>query len=241
MTPTRCTWRARSRSPSGASTRRRRIPRVGCVIVDDGRIVGEGWHESAGGRARRDQRLRDAKARGDARGATLYVTLEPCNHGGRTTALHRGARSPPASRASSRRWPIRTRSRGAAPRAARRGHRVDIGPARARRTRSTRASCAHDARAALGADEGGREPRRPHGAADGRSQWITGEAARADGHAWRARACAILTGIGTVQADNPRLTVRAVATPRQPLRIVVDRHAETPRDRRRSCAAARWS
>ena len=59
----------------------------------------------------------------------------------------------------------------------------------------------------------------------GESQWITGETARADGHRWRARACAILTGIGTVQQDDPQLTVRAVATPRQPRRIVIDRHA----------------
>jgi diaminohydroxyphosphoribosylaminopyrimidine deaminase/5-amino-6-(5-phosphoribosylamino)uracil reductase len=64
--------------------------------------------------------------------------------------------------------------------------------------------------------------------ADGTSQWITGSAARADGHAWRARACAILTGVGTVLQDDPQLTVRDVATPRQPLRIVVDRHADTP-------------
>jgi diaminohydroxyphosphoribosylaminopyrimidine deaminase/5-amino-6-(5-phosphoribosylamino)uracil reductase len=62
---------------------------------------------------------------------------------------------------------------------------------------------------------------------NGASQWITSEAARADGHAWRARACAILTGIGTVQKDDPALTVRAVKTPRQPKRIVVDRHAQT--------------
>ena len=64
--------------------------------------------------------------------------------------------------------------------------------------------------------------------ANGQSQWITGAQARADGHAWRARACAILTGIGTVRADDPELTVRAVPTPRQPLRVVVDRHGETP-------------
>ena len=64
--------------------------------------------------------------------------------------------------------------------------------------------------------------------ASGASQWITGEAARADGHRWRARACAILTGIGTVRQDDPQLTVRAVATPRQPRRIVIDRHAQTP-------------
>jgi diaminohydroxyphosphoribosylaminopyrimidine deaminase/5-amino-6-(5-phosphoribosylamino)uracil reductase len=64
--------------------------------------------------------------------------------------------------------------------------------------------------------------------ASGASQWITGEAARADGHRWRARACAILTGIGTLRQDDPQLTVRAIATPRQPRRIVIDRHAQTP-------------
>jgi diaminohydroxyphosphoribosylaminopyrimidine deaminase/5-amino-6-(5-phosphoribosylamino)uracil reductase len=64
--------------------------------------------------------------------------------------------------------------------------------------------------------------------ADGVSQWITGEEARADGHRWRARACAILTGIGTVQQDDPQLTVRAIDTPRQPLKVVVDRHGELP-------------
>jgi diaminohydroxyphosphoribosylaminopyrimidine deaminase/5-amino-6-(5-phosphoribosylamino)uracil reductase len=64
--------------------------------------------------------------------------------------------------------------------------------------------------------------------ADGKSQWITGPGARKDGHRWRARACAILTGIGTVKADDPRLTVRDVDTPRQPLRVVVDSRLETP-------------
>ena len=66
--------------------------------------------------------------------------------------------------------------------------------------------------------------------ANGRSQWITGAAARRDGHAWRARACAVLTGIGTVRDDDPQLTVREVATPRQPLRVVVDSRLETPLD-----------
>src|SRR5258706_10749696 len=64
--------------------------------------------------------------------------------------------------------------------------------------------------------------------ADGSSQWITGPEARRDGHRWRARACAVLTGIGTVKADDPRLTVREVATTRQPLRVVVDSRLETP-------------
>jgi diaminohydroxyphosphoribosylaminopyrimidine deaminase/5-amino-6-(5-phosphoribosylamino)uracil reductase len=64
--------------------------------------------------------------------------------------------------------------------------------------------------------------------ASGESRWITGSAARADGHTWRARACAILTGVGTVLHDDPQLTVRDVGTTRQPLRVVVDRHADTP-------------
>jgi len=64
--------------------------------------------------------------------------------------------------------------------------------------------------------------------ANGKSQWITGEAARADGHKWRARACAILTGHGTVRDDDPQLNVRGVDTPRQPLKIVVDSRFETP-------------
>src|SRR5258706_13897414 len=70
------------------------------------------------------------------------------------------------------------------------------------------------------------------GANAGRSQWITGEEARRDGHRWRARACAILTGIGTVKADDPRLSVRDVQTPRQPLRVVVDSRLEIPRGAR---------
>jgi diaminohydroxyphosphoribosylaminopyrimidine deaminase/5-amino-6-(5-phosphoribosylamino)uracil reductase len=67
---------------------------------------------------------------------------------------------------------------------------------------------------------------------NGASQWITGEEARADGHRWRARACAILTGIGTIQHDDPQLTVRGVATPRQPLKVVVDRHGDLPANAR---------
>jgi len=67
---------------------------------------------------------------------------------------------------------------------------------------------------------------------NGDSRWITGPDARADGHAWRARACAIVTGVGTVLRDDPALTVREVATPRQPLRVVVDRDADTPVDAR---------
>ena len=92
-----------------------------------------------------------------------------------------------------------------------------------------------DARPAVGADEDRGEPRRPHRARrPANRNGSPGEAARADGHRWRARACAILTGIGTVRQDDPQLTVRAVATPRQPRRIVVDRHARDAAGRARA-------
>ena len=75
--------------------------------------------------------------------------------------------------------------------------------------------------------------------ANGKSQWITGEAARRDGHRWRARACAVLTGIGTVREDDPRLTVREVETPRQPLRVVVDSRLADAARRRECCEGGR--
>ena len=171
------------------------------------------------------------------------MTLEPCNHTGRTppcadAVIAAGiARvvaamadpNPPAARGAER-----LRAAGIA---------VDIGLLEDEaRELNIGFVLARDARPAVGADEGRGEPRRPHALADGESQWITGEAARADGHRWRARACAILTGIGTVRQDDPQLTVRAVATPRQPLRVVVDRHAADAAGRARCWrAATRWS
>ena len=97
---------------------------------------------------------------------------------------------------------------------------------------STSASSHADTRPALGAhedrgDAGGRTALAV-GPNAGGSQWITGAEARKDGHHWRARACAVLTGYGTIKADDPRLTVRDVETPRQPLRVIVDSRVETP-------------
>src|SRR5438132_1121226 len=101
---------------------------------------------------------------------------------------------------------------------ARGGRRRRYGTARERGARAQhRFRLADGARHSLGA----REARRQH-------RWITGPEARADGHAWRARACAVLTGVGTILKDDPRLTVRDVETTRQPLRVVVDRNADTP-------------
>ena len=202
-------------------------PRVGCVVTRDERIVGEGWHEKAGGPHAEAAALEKAGAH--AAGATLYVSLEPCNHHGRT---------PPCAELLIRRKIARVVAamRDPNPQAARGGEALAAagirfedglmeGEARelnlgfvSRMTRGRpwvrlKVAASLDGRSAL---------------ADGRSQWITGEAARADAHRWRARACAILTGIGTVKADDPRLTVREVDTPRQPLRVIVDSRLETP-------------
>jgi diaminohydroxyphosphoribosylaminopyrimidine deaminase / 5-amino-6-(5-phosphoribosylamino)uracil reductase len=205
-------------------------PRVGCVLARGGEIVGEGWHEVAGGPHAEAAALADARARGrDPRGATAYVTLEPCNHQGRTPPCSRALVDAGVARVvAAMTDPDPIAAQGAATlRAA--GIDVDFGllESEARElnvgwiSRVTRglpwvrlkAAVSLDGRTAL---------------ANGASQWITGEAARADGHAWRARACALLTGIGTVRDDDPELTVRAIATTRQPRRVVVDRHGETP-------------
>jgi diaminohydroxyphosphoribosylaminopyrimidine deaminase/5-amino-6-(5-phosphoribosylamino)uracil reductase len=161
------------------------------------------------------------------------VTLEPCNSHGRTppcvdAVLESGIVRVVAAMADPN--PVQA---GGRERMRARGVRVDVGlceqEARAqnvgfvsRTTRGrpwvrTKLAASLDGRTAL---------------VGGESRWITGTDARADGHRWRARACAIVTGIGTVRNDDPELTVRAVTTPRQPLRVVVDRHAETPADAR---------
>lgn len=200
-------------------------PHIGCVIVRDGLVIGAGVTQQAGSDHAEIQALKDAQARGhDVRGATAYVTLEPCNHHGRT---------PPCSDALVRAGLGRVvaamedpnplvAGQGMAKLAAA-GIEVSTGLLAAQAyelnigffSRMTRGlpwvrmktAASLDGMTAL------------H---NGVSQWITGPEARADGHAWRARACAILTGIGTVKADDPLLNVRAVETPRQPRRIVVD-------------------
>lgn len=204
-------------------------PRVGCVLVaPEGRVIGQGHTQAAGGPHAEVMALRDAQARGETpHGATAYVTLEPCAHHGRTppccdaliaarvarvvTAL--GDPNPLVAGAGL------ARLRGA-------GITTDTGPGReramalnigflsrmVRRRPWVRLKIAGslDGRTAL---------------PDGRSQWITGEAARTDGHAWRKRAGAVLTGIGTVLDDDPRLDVRLVTTAHQPLRVVLDSRA----------------
>lgn len=201
-------------------------PRVGCVVVRDGEIVGEGWHEKAGEPHAEVHALRAAGER--AKGATAYVTLEPCSHHGRTPPCAEALIAAGVARVVSamtdpnplvsgkglallQAGGIETAS-GLLESEAR---ELNIGfvsrMTRGRPWLRLKAAASLDGKTALN---------------NGVSQWITGPDARRDGHAWRARACAILTGIGTVRDDDPNLTVRDVATTRQPLRVVVDSRLE---------------
>lgn len=203
-------------------------PRVGCVLVKDGRTVGEGWHRRAGEPHAEVLALREA---GDAaRGATAYVTLEPCVHHGRTPPCADALIAAGVARvvAAMKDPNPLVAGRGIA-RLQAAGIEVSAGLMTdeaaelnvgfvSRMTRGwpwlrLKAASSLDGKTALN---------------NGTSQWITGAEARRDGHRWRARACAILTGIGTVREDDPELTVRAVPCERQPLRILVDARLEVP-------------
>lgn len=203
-------------------------PRVGCVLVKDGQIIGEGWHMRAGTAHAEVHALH--MAGGAARGATAYVTLEPCAHHGRTPPCCDALIAAGIDRvvvASSDPNPLVAGQGIARMQAAgievssgllsKEADELNIGfMSRMRRGRPwVRVKCAAslDGKTALN---------------NGVSQWITGPEARADGHRWRARACAILTGSGTVLADNPRLDVREHPCERQPLKVVVDSQLRTP-------------
>jgi len=205
-------------------------PRVGCVIARDGQVLGEGWHERAGEAHAEVRALDDARARGnDVRGAAAYVTLEPCNHHGRTPPCTDALLAAGIRRVVSAMHDPHTAAAGGAERLKSAGLTVETGLLEDA-ARELNIGWLHRlrygrpwVRVKLAASLDGRTALE-----SGASQWITSEEARADGHRWRARACAILTGIGTVRHDDPRLTVRAVATPRQPIKVIVDRHAEVP-------------
>ena len=207
-------------------------PRVGCVITAvDGRAIGKGHTQQAGGPHAEVMALRDAQANGETTsGATVYVTLEPCSHHGRTPPCCDALIQAGVSRVVvavldpnplvAGQGVQRLRAAGIA---------VDIGLladtaqalnigffSRMQRGRPwvrLKAAVSLDGRTALD---------------NGVSQWITGPAARADGHAFRKRAGAVLTGVGTVLDDNPRLDVRLVPTTLQPLRVIVDSRLQTP-------------
>lgn len=218
-------------------------PHIGCVIVRDGQVIGAGVTQPAGQNHAEIEALADARARGhDVRGATAYVTLEPCNHHGRT---------PPCSDALVRAGLGRVVAA-----------MLDPNPLVAGQGLAKLEAAGIAVTTGLLADEAyelnigffsrmvrGKPWVRMKTAAsldgmtalhNGQSQWITGPEARADGHAWRARACAILTGIGTVMADDPQLTVRGIDTPRQPRRIVVDSRLDISVDARILAGGGTW-
>lgn len=201
-------------------------PRVGCLLVRGGEIVGAGWHERAGGPHAEVNALRQAGER--ASGATAYVSLEPCNHHGRTgpcseallaAGVQRvvyGAGDPGTAAGGAR----RLQDAGVAVTAgvlAAEARRLNPGfhqrLATGRPLVRLKLAQSLDGRTALD---------------DGRSQWITGVAARQDGQRWRARSCAMITGIGTVLDDDPQLTARLPGVQRQPLRVVMDSRLRTP-------------
>ncbi|MBB3175973.1 bifunctional diaminohydroxyphosphoribosylaminopyrimidine deaminase/5-amino-6-(5-phosphoribosylamino)uracil reductase RibD [Variovorax sp. Sphag1AA] len=207
-------------------------PRVGCVLTDaSGHVLGVGHTQQAGGPHAEVMAMREAAAHGHSlAGATAYVTLEPCSHHGRTAPccdalINAGVRRVVASVSDPN--PLVGGQGFERLRAA--GIEVVVGPGAdetrelnigffSRMIRKTpwvrlKIAASLDGKTAL---------------TNGVSQWITSEAARTDGHAWRARASAVLTGVGTLIEDDPRLDVRLVQTPRQPHLVVVDSHLQTP-------------
>lgn len=203
-------------------------PRVGCVIARDGQVLGSGWHVRAG---EPHAEVHALLAAGEAaRGATAYVTLEPCSHFGRT---------PPCAEALIKAQVARVVVAMADPNPLVAGRGLkrleEVGIATELGLMATEAAALNIG--FISRMSRGRPWVRLKAAAsldgktalmNGQSQWITGPEARQDGHRWRARACALLTGIGTVLDDDPQLNVRGVDTPRQPLRVVVDSRLEIP-------------
>ena len=203
-------------------------PNVGCVIARGGRILGEGWHARAGEPHAEAMAL--AACGEGAEGATVYLTLEPCSHHGRPPPCADALVAARVARvvASLEDPNLLVKGKGF-DRLRSAGIRVETGllAAQAREAHLgflsrmergrpwLRLKCAAslDGRVAL---------------ANGESRWITGEAARRDVHALRARSCAMLTGIGTVLRDDPQLTVRHVPCSRQPRRVVIDSRLELP-------------
>ena len=203
-------------------------PRVGCVVVRDGLVVGEGWHERAGEPHAEVHALR--RAGEQARGATAYVTLEPCSHYGRTPPCAGALIEAGVGRviAAMRDPNPQVSGNGLAmlelagiPSAVglleSEARELNLGfvsrMSRGRPWLRLKVAASLDGKTALN---------------NGVSQWITGPEARRDAHRWRARSCAMLTGIGTVLADDPSLTVRDVPSDRQPLRVVLDSGLNTP-------------
>lgn len=210
-------------------------PRVGCVIARSDRPVGEGWHRKAGEPHAEAHALRQAGEQ--ARGATAYVTLEPCSHHGRTPPCADALVAAGVARvvaALGDPFPLvngggfdKLRAAGLQVQSGlleSEARELNVGYVKRMQTGlpwvRVKIAGSLDGRTAL---------------ADGTSRWITGEAARADVQHWRARSSAVMTGVGTVIADNPQLNVRAADIEmlgRQPWRVICDTQLRTPRDAR---------
>jgi diaminohydroxyphosphoribosylaminopyrimidine deaminase / 5-amino-6-(5-phosphoribosylamino)uracil reductase len=221
-------------------------PRVGCVLTSaTGEVIGTGHTQRAGGPHAEVMALQDAQLRSHSTlGATAYVTLEPCSHHGRTPPCCDALVVAGVARVVvSTQDPNPLVSGRGAERLRAAGVVVDVLPVNSeqaqamrelnigffsrmiRQTPWVRMKMAASLDGVTALD-------------NGMSQWITGEAARADGHAWRARAGAVVTGIGTVLEDDPMLDVRLVPTSRQPHLVVVDSRLETPLNARLFCTPA---
>ena len=203
-------------------------PRVGCVIVSGTRVVGEGWHRHAGGPHAEVVALEAAGAA--ARGATAYVTLEPCSHHGRTPPCADALVEAGIRRVVyAMRDPNPRVDGGGIARLEAAGIAVEGGVLEREAlelnpgfvSRMTRGRPWVSVKLAASLDGGTALP-------GGESRWITGEAAREDVQRLRARVSAVMTGSGTVIADDPRLDVRLPGTERQPLRVVLDTRLRTP-------------
>ena len=208
-------------------------PRVGCIIVKDGAVIGRGHTQKVGRPHAEVQALADVKTNGfDAAGSTIYVTLEPCNHTGRTPpCVDALIAAKPAMVIMAMSDPNPLVGGKGLERLKAAGIDVRCGLLESEAqalnpgfiSRMTRGlpwvrmkiAASLDGKTAL---------------SNGHSQWITGPLARADGHHWRAQACAILTGVGTVKEDNPTLNIRDIKTERQPWKIIIDSKLETPLD-----------
>lgn len=207
-------------------------PRVGCVIVRGDKVIGEGWHQWAG-QGHAEVNAIDA-AVGGVRGATVYVSLEPCSYVGRTPAcaqrlIDEGvarvvvAEIDPNPRVSGRGLAM-LRERGIDTELIELDAARQLNPGVRKRSETGRPFV----RIKIAASMDGRTATH-----DGESQWITGEAARSDVQALRARSCAIVTGVGTVLADDPALSVRderfrVDGRIRQPLIVIADSRVRTP-------------
>lgn len=203
-------------------------PRVGCVIVRDGKVVGSGWHVSAGEPHAEINALNVARTA--AQGATVYLTLEPCSHFGQTPPCAEALIKAKVAKVITAMQDPNPLVKGSGLSLLRKSkikvqnglmktsaEELNIGfVTRMKKNRPwvrMKIAASLDGKTALN---------------NGKSQWITGEAARCDGHRFRARSCAVLTGIGTVLKDDPQLTVRLVESPRQPLKVIVDSQLKTP-------------